>query len=191
MRLGSWKSRLGKDEPFSISWPKQYVTALGIAFPYNLHVGNKINFDERLAKLKNVLNIWSSRHLTILGRIAIVKNLALAKLVYSCSVLNVPTEFVKVNSSIFSFIWNCKPDKIKRKMLIGPICNGGLNMVIFSDVVKSLMTAWVNRYCKETDSHWCALLDSMLGKVGGAFLFQSNYDLKFLDLKNLSAFYKL
>jgi len=76
-----------------------------------------------------------------LGRIAIVKNLALAKLVYSCSVLNVPAEFVKeVNSSIFSFTWNFKPDKIKRKTLIGPICNGGLNVVIFSDVVKSLMT---------------------------------------------------
>ena len=63
-------------------------------------------------------------------------------------------------------------------------------MVIFSDVVKSLMSAWVNRYCKATDSHWCALFDSMLGKFGGAFLFQCNYDLKFLDLKNLSTFYK-
>ena len=30
----------------------------------------------------------------------------------------------------------------------------------------------------------------MLDKVGGAFLFQCNYDLKLLDLKNLSAFYK-
>jgi len=79
--LGSWKSRLGKDEPFGISWPKQKVTALGIAFPYNVHVGNKINFDELRAKLKKVLNTWSSRHLTILGGIAIVKNLALAKLV--------------------------------------------------------------------------------------------------------------
>ena len=84
--LGAWKRRLGKDEPFGISWPKEYVTALGIAFPYNVRVGNKINFEERLAKLKKVLNIWSSRHLTILGRIAIVQNLALAKLVYSCSV---------------------------------------------------------------------------------------------------------
>ena len=53
--LGSWKSRLGKDEPFGILWPKQYVTALGIVFPYNVHVGNKINFDEQLAKLKNAL----------------------------------------------------------------------------------------------------------------------------------------
>ena len=32
--IGAWKCRLGKDEPFGISWPKQYVTALGIAFPY-------------------------------------------------------------------------------------------------------------------------------------------------------------
>ena len=79
--LGEWKCRLGKDEPFSISWPKQYVTALGIVFPYIMRVGNNINFDERLAKLKKVLNVWSSRHLTILGRIAIIKNLALAKLV--------------------------------------------------------------------------------------------------------------
>jgi len=142
--LGSWKSRLGKDEPFGISWLKQYVTALGTAFPHNVHAGNKINFDERLAKHKKVLNTWSSRHLTISGRIAIVKNLALAKLVYSCSVLNVPAEFVKeVNSSIFSFIWNFKPDKIKRKTLIGLICNGGLNIVIFSDVVKLLMTACI------------------------------------------------
>ena len=70
--LGAWGCKLGIDEPFVISWPRQYVTALGIAFPYNVLVGNKINFGERPAKLIKVLNIWSSRHLTILGRIAIV-----------------------------------------------------------------------------------------------------------------------
>ena len=130
---------------------------IGIAFPYHVQVGNKIDFDEKLAKLKKVLNAWSSRHLTILGRIAIVKSLALAKLVYSCSVLNVPEEFVReVNSNIFSFI--------KR-----------LN---FADVVKSLKTSWVNRYCRANDRHWCALLDSLLSKVGGTFLFQCNYNLK-------------
>ena len=63
-------------------------------------------------------------------------------------------------------------------------------MVNFSDVVKSLDIAWVNRYCKAPDRQWCALLDSMFLKVGGAFLFQCNYDLKLLDLKNLPAFYK-
>ena len=116
MWLGPLKTRLDIDKPFGISWPKHYVTAL--PFSYHVQVGNKINFDEKLAKLKQVLNTWSGRHLTILGRIAIVKSLALAKLVYSCSVLNVPVEFVKeVNNNIFSFIWNFKPDKIKENLL--------------------------------------------------------------------------
>ena len=73
---------------------------------------------------------------------------------FSCSVLNVPGKFVKeVNNSIFSFIWNFKPDKIKRKTLTGPICNSGLNMLDFDDVVKSLKIAWVNHYCKANDRH--------------------------------------
>ena len=48
--LGLWKNRLGKDEPFGISWPKQYVSTLGVAFAYERHVGDMINFDERLVK---------------------------------------------------------------------------------------------------------------------------------------------
>lgn len=44
--LGSWKSRLGNDEPFGISWPKQYT--FGVVFAYEKDVGDKINFDEKL-----------------------------------------------------------------------------------------------------------------------------------------------
>ena len=29
--------------------------------------------------------------------------------------------------------------------------------------------------CKANDRHWCALLDSLLSKVGGTLLFQCNY----------------
>ena len=42
-----------------------------------------------------VLNLWLGRRLSILGRIAIVKTLALSKLVYNCSVLDTPTDFAK------------------------------------------------------------------------------------------------
>ena len=58
-----------------------------------MHVGEKINVDERLVKMKKVLNLWSGRRLSILGRIAIVKTIALAKLVYNCSVLDILTDF--------------------------------------------------------------------------------------------------
>ena len=83
--------------------------------------------------MKKVLNLWSGRRLSILGRIAIVKTLALSKLVYNCSVLDTPTDFAKeVNKVIFPFIWNFKPDKIKRNTLTGPVFKGGLSMVNFT-----------------------------------------------------------
>lgn len=72
--------------------------------------------DEKLARLKKVLSLWSGRHLTIFGTIAIIKTLSLSKLVYNCSVLEVPNDFArKINCVTFPFIWNFKPDKIKKK----------------------------------------------------------------------------
>ena len=76
----------------------------------------------------------------ILGRIGIVKNTALTKLLYNyCTVLNVPVKFVKeVNKNIFSFIWNFKPDKVRQTTVVRLICKGGLNMVEFVDMVRFL-----------------------------------------------------
>ena len=56
--LGLWKNRFGKYEPFAISWPKQYVSSLGVVFAYETHAGEKINFDEGLVNMKKVLNLW-------------------------------------------------------------------------------------------------------------------------------------
>ena len=56
--LRSLKSRSGKDEPFVISCPQQYALSLGVAFAYKEHI-DTMNFDDRLAKLEKVLNVWS------------------------------------------------------------------------------------------------------------------------------------
>ena len=62
-------------------------------------------------------------------------------------------------------------------------------MVNFVDVENSLKAAWMNRYRLSENSHWCALLDSLLTKFEGPFLFQCNYDLKLLGLRDLPPFY--
>ena len=48
----------------------------------------------------------------------------------------------------------------------------------------------MNHYCLLEDSHWCALIDSLLTKFGSPFLFQCNYDFKLLGLRDLPPFYK-
>ena len=189
--LGPYKRRLGMVNPYGILWPQNYIISLGIAFAYDPSSANKINFDQHILKLQKVLTHWSPRHLSIVGRITIVKNLALSKLIYVSSVLDVPDNYIKeASKSIFSFIWNFKPDKVKRGTLVAPISKGGLNMVNFHDVERSLKAAWVRRICNAACSTWSALVMSKISKFGGTLLFQCNFDTKLLELKDLPVFYK-
>ena len=81
-------------------------------------------------------------HGTLIGRICIVKTLVISKLVYNTSVLKVPQNFAeKVNDICFKFIWNFKPDKVKRQTIVLPVDKGGLNMVNFTILDKSLKAA--------------------------------------------------
>ena len=125
--------------------------------------------------LKKVLNQWTTRNLTLIGRICIVKTLAISKLVYNTSVFTVPPKFAEnVNDNCFTFIWNFKPDKVKRHTLIGPVHKGGLNMVDFTMLDKSLKAAWVKRLCEAAGSGWCSVFSSVTSQYGGRFIFDCN-----------------
>ena len=81
--------------------------------------------------MKNLLNLWYPRNLTLYGRITILKSLAISKLVYNTSVLTFPTKFTTlVNQAITQFVWN-KKAKIKHRTMIGPKKRGGLDMPDF------------------------------------------------------------
>ena len=118
MWLGRWKSRL--ETPFSFRWPQDSIKALGIFFSYDSREAIKLNFIEKIRNLEKTLNSWKRRNLTLLGKINIVKTLALSKLIYNTSVLVIPDQLIKeINSIIFNFIWDEKPPKIKKSTIIG------------------------------------------------------------------------
>ena len=84
-------------------------------------------FYDKLGSLKKILNIWSSRDISIYGKINIVKTLALSKLNFVCSVLDTPESFTEeVNKIIFKFIWKYKQPKIKKSTIIKCKEEGGL-----------------------------------------------------------------
>ena len=128
-----------------------------------------------------------------MGRICIIKILAISKLVYNTlAVPTTPPNFTnEVNDICFKFIWNLKPDKVKRNTLIGPLEKGGLNMVDFTMMDKSLKAAWVKRLYEAGDSKWCSLFSSATSQCGGSFLLECNFNA--LDLNFASyvpSFYK-
>ena len=60
MWVGSLKCHLSERAPFNIGWPEQYVFALAVAFEYDSTTSFKINLEEKLVTLKNILNLWTT-----------------------------------------------------------------------------------------------------------------------------------
>jgi len=126
MWLGKWTER--KDEPLGLKWVDK-MKILGVWFGRN--VGN-VNWDGRIQKLEQALNLWKGRALSLKGRVLIVKTVALSKLDYVATVLEVPSAVVKqVVTLIWKFVWGGKIELVKRGTCMNHVREGGLGMIDF------------------------------------------------------------
>ena len=69
-------------EEFALDWSQDLLNILGVTFSplvFNIWV---LNSQEILLIIKNIRNHWSKRKLTLLGRIIIIKSLAVSKFVH-------------------------------------------------------------------------------------------------------------
>ena len=143
-------------------------------------------------KIRNILSCWEYRRLTLIGKIQVIKSLALSQLTYILTPLATNQNFInEINDIFYSFVWNNKGDKVKRTILINKYENGGLKMVDLSFFNKSLKTTWIQKYL-DTSNHaygkWKELVELELGKYGGSLIFKSNLNktdsLKTISVKN-------
>ena len=79
--------------------------------------------------------------------------------------------------------------KIIRDTLIGPKDRGRLDLPEFEIISKSLQTAWVKRMKNGVEDQWMSIPLFYLKNDGGPFIFDCDYDVKFLGLNNIPAFY--
>ena len=66
MWIGSSRDKTSK--PFGIKWPDEPIKALGVYYSYVIKLLHEKNFIERLDSVKKLINIWSSRGLSIYGK---------------------------------------------------------------------------------------------------------------------------
>ena len=66
---GLWIGSLNDSEskPLGIKWPTEPIKALGVFFTYNQKLSHLKNFSEKIDDIKKLINIWSSRGLSIHG----------------------------------------------------------------------------------------------------------------------------
>ena len=156
------KKRLSKDKlnvTECLDWGKAEFKLLGIEFSTDIDAMPEINYSKALEKIKIDIRKWQTRPLTPLGKITVIKSLLLSKLINLFTTLPTTHSFLEnINKIFFQFLWNMKPDKIKRNSLYMNYLDGGLKMVNIYDFVKSLKLTWVKKILFETDSQWCKLL---------------------------------
>ena len=123
-----------------------------------------LRFDEcqkvlkTLKVLQTKLDMWSSRDLTLFGKVMLIKTLGISQLIYSASNLPVPTGIEdSVKTKCFKFLWRNKKDKIKRTGLYQDTNNGGLRMTYIGLMFKSLKLAWIPRILSAGKKNWCTV----------------------------------
>ena len=59
-----------------------------------------------IVKFSSYINIWSSRGLSIYGKVTVIKSLIIPKFVYIASLLPSPKNIIKeLNQLLFKFLW--------------------------------------------------------------------------------------
>ena len=156
-----------------------------------LKQANTLNFEEKVCSLEKTLKNWKKRKLTLIGKINIAKTLGLSKLIYCSSLLTVSKSLIdRINKIIFSFIWEGKPPKIKKKTIIGEKHCGGLKRIDFEIMERSLKIAWIKRIAESSNASWKKIPNQALNQYGGLeFLIECDYDPNLLNLENLPEFY--
>ena len=68
-------------QPLGIKWPMEAIKALGVFSTHDKKLLHLKNFSEKIDDIKKLINIWSSRGLSIYGKVTLIKSLLIPKIV--------------------------------------------------------------------------------------------------------------
>ena len=152
-----------------LNWSSSNFKILGIEFSLDLSCMSDLNFRKKIIDISKILKSWQHRKLTLLGKITVIKTLALPKLIHLFTSLpNLKEEALnELNKLFFNFIWDGKSEKIKRNTLIADCKVGGLKMVHLQSFNAYLKVSWIKRYFSNLCGCWQTILTHTLKKYGG------------------------
>ena len=114
----------------SVDLTRDAIKILGIYFSYNINLTNQNNYCKANTSIHDILKLWTTRNLSIEGKIVVFKTLAVSKLVYLSLLTVIPNHITdKVARIQKSFIWDYSSPKIKHETLRMEFKAGGLKNV--------------------------------------------------------------
>lgn len=175
------KKRLSKDKlkvSVKLDWGNEEFTLLGLDFSVDLKKMQDSNYLKVYDNINCEINRWKYKKLTPFGKISIIKSNILSKGIHVMTSLPTTEKFLHdVNSLLYSFLWDNKPDKVKRKTVCRDKSSGGLKMVNVYHFEKALKLSWIRRLLNETWPQWQSLLSITCTDLNNLKAFGCNYGL--------------
>ena len=113
-----------------------------------------------MTKMKLEIDKWKKILLTPFGKITVIKTNILSKCIHLLTSIESSETFLKdIHKSIFNFLWDDKPDKIKRSCLMGDYTSGGMKMIDIYNFERALKVSWIKRLMYQKKSLWNQLFD--------------------------------
>ena len=124
----------------------------------------KLNLEPKLKQFEVVLKQCQHRKLTLHGKITVIKTFALPKIIYALSSLQNPPKYVKkyIEEQMYTFLWEGKPEKVKRKTLAQNYDKGGLKMI---DIDKCMQTQKITLIKRMLDPNNTTVLNEIYIKI--------------------------
>jgi hypothetical protein len=176
--MGGLERRLGLKRYYN------KVETLGIIVTGNELDHYHYNFKPRIQKIKNILNMWQGRNLSLKGRITIINSLIIPKILYPASMIYTSKETIKeLKTVITNFIWKNKTAKIAYNTLIQPIEEGGLRLIDVGAKTVALQLSWIPRLIKNDNLNWAKIIRNIMGiKKTDDFFYENRSPIKTYSL---------
>ena len=150
-RIGSLRNSNAKFYSVKkLQWTNDSFKVLGIHLTADYQELCIKNYEPLIAKAKAVLQLWTTRGLSLFGKILIINSLVGSLFVYRMAVLpTMPQHYIKKLYELFqNFIWNKKRPKIPLKILMDLKTNRGAGLVDLEEREKAIKVQWINRIQK-------------------------------------------
>ena len=157
--IGPWK---GKSPEFKeISWTKNSIKTLGVFHGYN--IDEHAIWMEKITKIKNCIQVWKTRDLTLRGKILIIKTFVITQIGFQAEMIPVPQYIIKaIDKIIWEFLWDSKQPLVnKQTMFLDPL-SGGLNMVNLLHFIQAKQIKSIYKILTTEHENWNAIGKSWL-----------------------------
>ena len=155
MSIGSGSMTDNEVIRYGIKQCKDVIQILGVYVGKDLEQCYKLNWNDKVRKIKCKLNMWLQRKLSLQGRCTIISSLLMSRLWYTLSVFTIPDRVIEeIKTCCMKFLWNNGSYLLKYKTIIGDKLEGGLK---FEDIYLKMLAFRLKFVSRYLNPDYCVL----------------------------------